>query len=396
VTTAYLQTCRACAHEFRVPDSLIGKRVACPHCRRPIEIRAETGSDDKLVGKELGGCRLVRRLGAGAIGVVYEAEQLSIGRRVAIKMLSSKAAGDPRVVQRFQRESKLCAQMQHSNVVSVYDCGFERGVHYLVMEYVEGQTLAGMLDESERIPWAKASRLILQIARGLEHAHGMGIIHRDIKPANILVGTDGTAKLADLGLAKQLEDEGGGGESPLGLTMQGVALGSPAYMPPEQIRSAKDVTPVSDLYALGASFYQLVTGILPFDGKSAPEVMTKVLREEAKPVAEIAPDVPPAIAAFIVRTLAKDPANRPQSASAFIVELEDAFTNPTKAPVASVRSGNPAGTTPKPLSRAKHPSRPDHHAHPPAPTSSGRLAVIIVIIVLAVAAGALAFLHWLR
>jgi serine/threonine protein kinase len=277
VTSAHLQTCRACAHEFRVPASLVGKRVACPHCRRPIEIRAETGSDDKLVGKELGGCRLVRRLGAGAIGVVYQAEQVSIGRQVAIKMLSSKAVGDPKVVQRFQRESKLCAQMQHPNVVSVYDCGFERGVHYLVMEFVEGQTLAGMLDEADRIPWAKAARLILQVGRGLEHAHGMGIIHRDIKPANILVGNDGTAKLADLGLAKQLEEEGGMGESPLGLTMQGVALGSPAYMPPEQIRSAKDVTPVSDLYALGASFYQLVTGVLPFDGKSAPEVMTKVL-----------------------------------------------------------------------------------------------------------------------
>jgi serine/threonine-protein kinase len=393
VTAAHLQTCRACAHEFRVPASLVGKRVACPHCRRPIDIKAESGSDDKLVGKELGGCRLVRRLGAGAIGVVYQAEQISIGRQVAIKMLSSKAAGDPKVVQRFQRESKLCAQMQHPNVVSVYDCGFERGVHYLVMEYVEGQTLAGMLDEAERIPWAKAARLILQVGRGLEHAHGMGIIHRDIKPANILVGNDGTAKLADLGLAKQLEDEGGMGDSPLGLTMQGVALGSPAYMPPEQIRSAKDVTPVSDLYALGASFYQLVTGVLPFDGKSAPEVMTKVLREEAKPVAEIAPEVPPAIAGFIRRTLEKEPAHRPQSASAFIVELEDAFNNPAKAPPERPRGTGSANK--KLMVRARSPSRPDHAA---AVGRSGgsHLGVVVALIAVVVVAGVFAWLHWMR
>ncbi len=392
MSAAHLQTCRACAHEFRVPATLVGKRVACPHCRRPIDIRADTGSDDKLVGKELGGCRLQRRLGAGAIGVVYQAEQVSIGRPVAIKMLSSKAAGDPKVVQRFQRESKLCAQMQHPNVVSVYDCGFERGVHYLVMEFVEGQTLAGMLDESERIPWTKAARLILQVARGLEHAHGMGIIHRDIKPANILVGIDGTAKLADLGLAKQLEDEGSMGESPLGLTMQGVALGSPAYMPPEQIRSAKDVTPVSDLYALGASFYQLVTGVLPFDGKSAPEVMTKVLREEPRAIAEIAPEVPPAIAGFISRTLAKDAAHRPQSASAFIVELEDAFNNPNQAP--PERPRGTGSTNSKVVVRTRAPSRPDHA--PAAARGTSHLGLVIVLIAVVVAAGVTAWLHWMR
>jgi serine/threonine-protein kinase len=382
---AYLQTCRACAHEFRVPASLVGKRVACPHCRRPLEILANTAApDDKLVGKELGGCRLARRLGSGAIGVVYEAEQLSIGRRVAIKMLSSKAASDQKVVQRFQRESKLCAQIQHPNVVSVYDCGFERGVHYLIMEYVDGQTLAGMLDEAERLPWAKAAKLVLQVARGLEHAHGLGIIHRDIKPANILVGTDGTAKLADLGLAKQLEEEEGG-DSPLGLTMQGVALGSPAYMPPEQIRSAKDVTPSSDLYALGASFYQLVTGTLPFDGRTAPEVMTKVLREEAKPLSVVAPDVPPAIAAFITRTLSKDPAGRPASASAFIVELEDAYNNPSRVPPAAAK---PA------VNRAARRSSPKNQPAAPAPRGSSRVVVIVVLVILGAAVGVLAALRW--
>jgi serine/threonine protein kinase len=387
--TGHLQTCRLCSHEFRAPVALVGKKVACPYCRRPMEVVANAvANDDKLVGKELGGCRLARRLGAGAIGVVYEAEQLSIGRKVAIKMLSSKAANDAKVVQRFQREAKLCAQIQHPNVVTVYDCGFERGVHYLIMEYVDGTTLAGMVDERGRLPWREAAKLILQVGRGIEHAHGLGIVHRDIKPANVLVGTDGSAKLADLGLAKQLEDERSiTGDGGLGLTMQGVALGSPAYMPPEQIRSAKDVTPASDLYALGASFYQLVTGVLPFDGRTAPEVMTKVLRETAKPIVELASDVPPAIVAFIDRTLSKDPSGRPADASRFIVELEDAMANPERAPnVAKPRTGPQAKKVSSPGNQAAR-------ARTPAPGSQRSTTVLAILAILATL-GAGAALYW--
>ena len=390
--TAHLQTCRSCAHEFRVQATLIGKQVACPHCRRPMTMVAnEVANQDKLVGQMIGGCRLIRRLGAGAIGVVYEAEQESMSRRVAVKMLSSKAAGDEKVVQRFQREARLCAQIQHPNVVTVYDCGFERGVHFLVMEFVDGDTLAGLTEEAGRLAWDRAAKLVLQVARGLEYAHGRGIVHRDIKPANILVGTDGTARLADLGLAKQLEDERSITEGDgMGLTMQGVALGSPAYMPPEQIRSAKDVTPSSDLYALGASFYQLVTGTLPFDGRSAMEVMTKVLREEAKPVREVAPEVPVAIAAFIQRTLSKDPAGRPADAGRFIVELEDALTNPNRQP------SSPA-IRPAAAGRRRPQSAPGVR---PPPTSGYRtqdvLVVVVVVIAVLAAAGVAGWWFFLR
>jgi serine/threonine protein kinase len=338
VATAILQICRSCDHEFRVLSSLVGKKLACPHCRRPMAIGPESAvKEDKLVGKELGGCKLVRRLGAGAIGVVYEAQQLSIGRSVAIKMMSSKAATNPKVVQRFQRESKLCAQMQHPNVVSVYDCGFERGVHYLIMEYVEGQTLSSMLDELERLPWATATRLVLQVARGLEHAHALDIIHRDIKPANILIENGTTAKLADLGLAKQVDSDPTAGG---GLTMQGIAMGSPAYMPPEQIRNARDATAVADIYALGATFYQAVTGVIPFDGKNGTEVMTKVLREEPKPVTSINPEVPAGVAALIHSMLAKDPGGRPQSTGELIREIEAVQADPDRRPKVSARASS--------------------------------------------------------
>jgi eukaryotic-like serine/threonine-protein kinase len=346
--------------------------------------------EDKLVGKSLGGCRLVKRLGAGAIGVVYEAEMPGQARHVAVKMLTSKAANDERVVQRFEREARLCAAIQHPNVVGVHTCGFERGVHFLVMEYVDGDTLSTMVQEQGRLPWEKAARLILQVARGLEYAHSQGIVHRDIKPANILVTNDGVAKLADLGLAKQLDDERSiTGDNGMGLTMQGVALGSPAYMPPEQIRSAKDVTPQSDLYALGASLYQLITGVLAYDGRSAAEVMTRVLREEPRPIGEFAPETPPAIVAFIGRCLSKEPEGRPADCGRFIVELEDAIARPDVVP----ERPKPAKTT------RKDGTGPQRRGSPSSPTTRPRTGpqrraksnlgmVLVVVVVLAVAAAA--------
>jgi serine/threonine-protein kinase len=326
--TSILLTCGACAYEFRFPARLTGRQVACPHCRQTLAIAPAKPAEDRLVGQEVGGFRLIRRLGAGAIGVVYEAEQLAMGRRVAVKMLSSRASASADVVQRFQREARLSAQIHHPHVVGVFDCGFERGVHYLVMEFVEGQTLASMIEEAGRLPWTEAARLVAQVGQALGHVHGLGIVHRDIKPANILVDGAGVAKLADLGLAKQVEGENGDLQQ---LTMQNVALGSPAYMPPEQIRNARDATASCDLYALGASFYQAVTGVLPFDGTTAAAVMGKVLSEEPKPVTALVAGFPLALSAFILRTLAKRPEDRPQDAAAFVAELEEAI-HPTPRP----------------------------------------------------------------
>jgi eukaryotic-like serine/threonine-protein kinase len=327
-TNAYLQTCKSCNHEFRAHAKLVGKTVPCPYCQRPLTVLSQTGQPvDKLVNQEVGGCRLSKRLGAGALGVVYEAKQLSMGRRVAIKMLSSKAAADKEVVARFQREANLCAKIKHPNVVGVYDCGLDRGVHFLTMDFVDGLTLAALIEEQGKLDWKDAAGYIIQIARALEYVHGQGIIHRDIKPANILVDEQKVAKLADLGLAKQVDnDEGSGG----GLTMQGIAMGSPAYMPPEQIRNAKEATHLADVYALGATFYQTVTGLIPFDGKNGTEVMTKVLREEAVPAITHVPTLPASVSELIQSMLAKVPADRPQGAAVLIQELEGVLADPVK------------------------------------------------------------------
>ncbi|MEK7413449.1 MAG: serine/threonine-protein kinase [Planctomycetota bacterium] len=340
----FLSSCKYCQHEFRVAAKLVGKQVNCPTCQRQILIAATAKpTEDKLVGKEVGGCKLVRRLGAGALGVVYEAEQKSVGRRIALKMLSSRAASQPEVVARFQREAKLSAAIQHPNVVAVYDCGMDRGVHYLVMEFVDGDTLAGLAEDAGKLDWKTAAGYVKQVAQALEYVHGKDIIHRDIKPANILVGKDGVAKLADLGLAKQIDT----GDA-AGLTMQGMALGSPAYMPPEQIRNAREAGRTADIYALGASFYQIVSGRLPFEGKNGTEVMTKVLRETATPLVQFVPDLPASVVTLIGRMMDKDPTKRPQDGSALISEIDTldkpVSTKPRKVASATrttKRSGSP-------------------------------------------------------
>ena len=332
-----LSTCKYCQHEFRVPTRLAGKQMNCPSCQRSITVAAAK-TEDKLVGKELGGCRLLRRLGAGALGVVYEAEQVSVGRRIAIKMLSSRAAAQPEVVARFQREAKLSAAIQHPHVVGVYDCGMDRGVHFLLMEYVDGTTLAGLIesDERGRLDAKTSTGYIRQCAEALSFIHGKDIIHRDIKPANVLVGTNKIAKLADLGLAKQIDAAAG---DAAGLTMQGMALGSPAYMPPEQIRNAKEAGRPADIYALGATWYQIVSGKLPYDGKTGTEVLTKVLREPPPSLSVLVPDLPVPVGKLIERMMEKEAAKRPQTAD----ELIRLIDNLDKAPAAA---SAPAGGTP--------------------------------------------------
>ncbi len=329
VAEDFLQICKQCAHEFRVPVRLAGKRVACPHCRRLIELSPAATPEDKLVDKTVGGCRLIRRLGAGALGVVYEAEQLAMRRHVAMKLLSSHAAADQQLVARFQREARIAAEINHPHVVAVYDCGLDRGVHFLVMEYVDGSTLAGLIDDNGPLPWQEAARLVLQVAEALDHLGGREIVHRDIKPANILITREGVAKLADLGLAKHIvsdEDQAEGG-----LTMQGVAMGSPAYMAPEQVRNARDAGHAADIYSLGATLYQALTAIPPYEGRNATEVMTKVLREEPRPLRELAPTVPEGVASLVHKMLSKDPADRPQDAAEFIAELRQTLAAPTQA-----------------------------------------------------------------
>jgi serine/threonine protein kinase len=339
-----LQTCRVCRYEFRASAKLLGKKIPCSHCGALVEIiSSDKQKDDPLVGKRVGNCRLSYRLGAGGIGLVYAGDQLSVGRRVAIKMLGAKAGGNEVLVQRFQREAKLSAQINHPGVVQVYDYGFDRGVHYQIMELVDGGTLANLIETHQRLPLKDVFDLGLQLAQALVHLHKNDIIHRDIKPANVLISVVNgrrLAKLADLGLAKQLDDDQAVG----GLTMEGKPLGSPSYMPPEQVRNAKDATRASDIYGLGATMYAAITGTRPFDGKTSYEVMAHVLTKEVVPPIKLVPDLPPALNTFIIQCLSKDAAKRPQDAESveqFFAHMQDQLL---KSPGANASGASSPGS----------------------------------------------------
>lgn len=325
-TDRLLLTCAACQHQFRVATTLVGRRVACPYCAQAMAVTAGAPVEqDGLIGRRVGGCRLIVKLGAGALGLVYLGEDLGDGRRLAVKLLAPKVAQDERLVKRFLREARFCAQIDHPHVVRVFDCGFDRGVNYLIMEYVDGGSLATVLDERGSLPWAQTLPWIRHIALALEQAATLKIVHRDIKPANILVTSDGQAKLSDLGLAKQREVEGEGTE----LTMQGMAIGTPAYMAPEQARNSRDAQATTDIYGLGATWYHLLSGHKPFDGRNGHEVLSKVLKERPQPLRERVPDLPAGIAELIGRMMAAKPEDRPASATSLLAELAAVEANPT-------------------------------------------------------------------
>jgi serine/threonine protein kinase len=296
-------------------------------CGKPL---AQARGADPLVGKTIAGHRLIRRIGAGAMAVVYEGERLNGGGRFAIKMLTGEAAKDEENGRRFTREAKLCREIAHPNVVAVHDCGCENGVYFMIMELVEGATMESVIDKQGALPWRQVSHLVLQVAQAADHISKLGIIHRDIKPANILLTKGGVAKLVDLGFAKKLDDHdsdlmsGNIGD----LTMQGVSMGSPAYMPPEQVLDAKQATQTADVYSLGATFFHAIIGKTPFNGKTAYDIMEKVLRDPIPVPRELNPDIPVAISQLIEWTMEKRPERRPQTAGEFVRELEIAIFAP--------------------------------------------------------------------
>jgi serine/threonine-protein kinase len=304
-----------------------GKTTACPRCGKPLTAKPP----DPLVGRTIGGCRLLRRIGMGAMAVVYEAERLSDKAKVAVKMLTGEAAKDEENGRRFAREAELCKSINHPNVVAVSAHGCENRIHYMIMELVDGATMEAVIDKQGALPWRQVGHLILQVAQALDHIGKLGIIHRDIKPGNILLTKGGVAKLLDLGFAKKLSDSDSDrmrAQQQGELTMQGVSMGSPAYMPPEQVLDAKNADTTADVYSLGATFFHAVTGQTPFNGKTAYEIMEKVLRHPPPQAHKLFPAVPKAIGQLIEWSMQKDPIHRPASAADFIRELEVAMFAP--------------------------------------------------------------------
>src|SRR5881394_1887936 len=252
-----------------------------------------------------------RRLGSGGMADVYLAEDQELGRRVALKLLNERHAGDEQFVERFRREAKNAAGLSHANIVSIYDRGRAEGTYYIAMEYLDGRTLKELLVRNGPTPIPIAIDYARQILGALSFAHRNGIIHRDIKPHNIVVGGDGRLKVTDFGIARSGASQ---------MTEAGSIVGTAQYLSPEQARGAP-VDPRSDLYSLGVVVYEMLTGKVPFTGDTPVEIAMKHLSQVPKPPSEWREEVPHDLDAVVMRALAKDPEQRYGSAEEMDADL---------------------------------------------------------------------------
>lgn len=240
--------------------------------RLKFKIKASKPADHQIPGYKILG-----RLGAGAMAVVYKAKQLSLDRTVAIKVLPKRFSENSEYVERFYREGQAAAKLNHNNIVQAFDVGEAGGYHYFVMEYVEGKTLYDDLQAGKIFTEAEALDIVIQVAHALDHAHARGLIHRDVKPKNIMITKDGVVKLADMGLARETTD------IETAETEAGKAYGTPYYIAPEQIRGSIDIDGRCDIYGLGGTLYHILTGRVPFMADDPTDVMKKHLKEQLIP-----------------------------------------------------------------------------------------------------------------
>jgi serine/threonine protein kinase len=266
--------------------------------------------------------RFERVLGHGGMATVHLARDEELDRMVAVKCLSETLSGDEVFRERFTREARMAAQLSHPNIVGVFDVGEEGGVPYLVMEYVESETLADLMARKGPIDPDRAVDLVLQVCAGLEHAHAAGLVHRDIKPQNLLVRPDDAVKIADFGIARPLDATQ--------LTLAGTILGTAAYLAPEQALGER-VSSAADIYSLGAVTYELLSGQPPYTFDSLADLTVKQRERPPPPI----PGVSAELEAIVRRCLASDPGSRPASAAALAHELAQASPEPPTAVLAA-------------------------------------------------------------
>ncbi|MDP6634705.1 MAG: protein kinase [Phycisphaerae bacterium] len=307
--TDHMWQCKACRRRWRLDVTNAGSRRDGGRREQPTSIDSEVSPP-----RDLGGFEIISRLGQGGMGTVFRARQPNMDRIVVLKVLTGDAAWNESSLARFTREAQAAAAAGHPNIIEVYDTGHDRGWHYIVMEYMDGGSLADILDRDGPLPPASALVLMRHVARGLAEAHRVGVLHRDIKPSNILLTARGWAKVADFGLAKRPDVD-------LDVTRPTFLLGTPAYMAPEALRG-EEYDPRCDLYSLGAMFYQVFTGQPPFTGAIGTELVAKHLEAKPAPLTDVSPGTPPSLARIIHRLLEKEPSDRYQTAEDLLDALE--------------------------------------------------------------------------
>jgi serine/threonine-protein kinase len=279
---------------------------------------------DAMIGRTLGGkYRLVRVIGRGGMGAVFEAENVAIAKRFAVKMLDPEWAKDPGVAGRFAREARAASAVDSEHIVSVVDAGSDDGCPYIAMELLRGEDLGTRLRRETRVAQRDALHITAQVLRGLVAAHDAGIVHRDLKPDNVLLvdraGDANFVKIVDFGVSKVRRPDGD--TTPLALTHRGVILGTPLYMAPEQARSLPDVDGRADLYSVGAILFECLTGRPPHVGESYEQILLSVCMQDAPDVRATAPGVPADVSAFVARALARERSERFSSAAEMLAAL---------------------------------------------------------------------------
>lgn len=267
-----------------------------------------------LTGREIGDYRILRRLGAGGMAEVYLAEQRSLGRQVAFKVLQAALARDANYVARFQYEARAAAALVHANIVQIFEVGHAGGVHFIAQEYVRGKNLGEVLKRDAALNPRLVLDILRQVSAALCKAAEVGIVHRDLKPENILLGNSGEVKVADFGLARMESTDA------KTLTQVGVAMGTPLYMSPEQIEG-RGVDARSDIYSLGITSYHLLAGAPPYEGETALAIALQHINSTPKPIENVRSDVPSGLARVVHRMIAKRPEQRYQSAGELLGDL---------------------------------------------------------------------------
>ena len=339
-------------------------------------VQADTILDDRY--------RIISRIGSGGMADVYAAEDLQLGRKVALKLLYRRFAEDAEFVERFRREASAAAGLQHPNVVQVYDRGAWDGTYYIAMEYLEGRSLKSIIREHGALDPQYAVDVATQVLRALRFAHKRGIIHRDIKPHNVIVDPDGRVKVTDFGIARAGASD---------MTETGAIMGTAQYLSPEQAQG-HPISAAADIYSVGIVLYEMLTGRLPFDAESAVTIALKQVSEEPVPPRQLNPQVSPELEDVVLCALQKDPRRRFADADEFIEALDRARDLPSRAGDTVQRTGSLTGVYPAPVVEEEYPLPADpYEAMEERDRRSARFWLTLLLIALALAAlGAGAYL----
>jgi len=294
-----------------------------PHCATESIAGGETHVPAELVDHQR--YRVIRELGTGGMGVVYQAQHRVMNRMVALKVINPRFVSNSAALRRFQLEVTCAAQLDHRNIVTAHDAEQAGQMHYLVMEYIDGVSLADLVRKRGALPTLPACNYAMQVAQGLQHAFEHGMVHRDIKPHNLMRTKTGVIKILDFGLAR-LQDKADARDA---ITIHGSRLGTPDYIAPEQARDPSSADIRADIYSLGCTLYYLLSGQVPFEGTTATEKIIAHCEQEPKPLDAVCPDLPNDVAAIVEHMMAKDPDDRFQTPAAVVAALKPFAKPPT-------------------------------------------------------------------